>query len=91
MRRADQAAMGKPGMRTAPLGTLFHLKSCEDFDQVLGSVSGSEPPVVHDSLVRWDGDLLTSESNIALEGSQQPLDEASRVIQVLAPVPEEAL
>ncbi|KAH1186919.1 hypothetical protein KIL84_019668 [Mauremys mutica] len=51
----------------------------------------TEPPVVHDNLISWDGALLTRKSSIALEGSYQGLDQASVVTLVLAPIPKEAL
>ncbi|CAM2098216.1 unnamed protein product [Caretta caretta] len=79
-------------MRTAPLRTLA--SSClfyEEFHWVLGTVSSTEPPMVHDSLVSHDVNLLTPESNIRLERIQQAPDQASEVTWVLTPVLEEAL
>lgn len=45
----------------------------EEFDHVLGMAPNTEPSALHDSLVRRDGDLLTLESSLILEGSKHPM------------------
>lgn len=69
------------------------LSSClfyKDFDQGLGTVPSTESPAVHNSLVSWDGNLLTPESSIESEESQQ-LDQPSEVTLMLILLPREAL
>ncbi|CAM2097667.1 unnamed protein product [Caretta caretta] len=50
-----------------------------EFDWGLGTVPRIEPPELHNNLVSQDGNLLTPESSIGLEGSQQVPDEATIV------------
>lgn len=64
-------------MRTTLLGTCLYP---EEFDWVFGTVQSTEPPTLHDSLASRDGDFLTHESSIRLEGSQQAQDETTEVI-----------
>ncbi|EMP40470.1 hypothetical protein UY3_02305 [Chelonia mydas] len=88
----SRESAGKSGMRTAPRRTHHHPAS---FMRTVTRCSilcqNTDPAAVHDSLVSRDGDLLTLKSNIALEGSQQTVDQASKVTLMLIPVPKEAL
>ncbi|KAH1171643.1 hypothetical protein KIL84_007261 [Mauremys mutica] len=70
----------------SPTSCLFY----EDFDQVLGTVHGTN--VVHNDLESWDGTLLAPESSMGTDGSQQKEpSEDNEMTLLLKPVPQEAL
>ncbi|TFJ98841.1 beta-2-glycoprotein 1-like [Platysternon megacephalum] len=54
-------------MDNSPMICLFY----EQFDHVWGTTLSTEPTVLPDDLVNWDGALLASESSMGTDGSQQ--------------------
>ncbi|EMP29889.1 hypothetical protein UY3_12989 [Chelonia mydas] len=68
------------------------LKNQWEFDWVLGSALSTEPTVVDDDLVSWDGALLAPESRMETDGTQQQApSEDSEVMLLLKLVLKEAL
>ncbi|CAM2119865.1 unnamed protein product [Caretta caretta] len=64
----------------------------DDFDRILGTVPSTEPTVLHDDLMSWDGALLAPESSMGTDGSQQqaPSHEHGVTLLIKA-VPEQAV
>ncbi|XP_024071414.2 trihelix transcription factor GTL1-like [Terrapene carolina triunguis] len=62
----------------------------EDFDRVLSTGPGIEPPVLHDDLVSRDGALLAPESSLGADCRQQRAPSQDREVTFLMqPVPEQ--
>ncbi|CAM2116652.1 unnamed protein product [Caretta caretta] len=66
--------------------------SYEEFDQILETVVSTDPTVVHDNLLSWDGTLIVHPTRSqALSEKRQPLDEGQELTLVLRLVIEEAM